>query len=205
VRFAGTEARAAAVLVPQVVVRVPVSIAPTAMPPVPPPEVAGGGERTIRNRSSAWRSAATAGLVGALLSILPFGFLLAFPLAGFLSVLFYRRRTWGVELSPSAGLRLGLRTGMLAFAMFLVLGGLMIVASHSEGQIQQTMIDAVHGQQARSPDPHDRQMLDYLLTPNGLALLIIACLIFIGIAVVLLAGLGGAVSASLLRRKPPEN
>jgi MFS family permease len=144
-------------------------------------------------------------LVGALLSILPLGFLLAFPLAGFLSVLFYRRRTWGIELSPSAGLRLGLGTGMLGFAMFLVLAALMTVASHSEGKIRQTMIDALHDQQARTPDPHARQMVDYLLTPNGLAVMIIASLIFVGVAAVLLAGLGGAVSASLLRRKGPEN
>ena len=190
---------------PQVAASVPASIEPTTMSPVSPPAVAGSGERTIRNRSSAWRSAATAGLVGALLSILPFGFLLAFPLAGFLSVLFYRRRTWGVELSPSAGFSLGLGTGMLGFAILIVLTALETVASHTGGEIRQTMIDAVHRQQARTPDPQARQILDYFLTPNGLAVMITVGLIFMCIAFVLLAGLGGAVSALLLRRKGPEN
>jgi MFS family permease len=170
-----------------------------------PAEAPGRGESTIRNKSSAWRSAATAGLVGALLSILPLGFLLAFPLAGFLSVLFYRRRTWGVELSPRAGLRLGLRTGILCFAIFVVLQAVNTVASHRGGEIQKSLIDAVHRQQAQTPDPQLRQMLDYFLTPNGLAVVIIVTLIFLGIAFVLLAGLGGAVSASLLRRKGSEN
>lgn len=189
---------------PQVSTRVPFSMEPTATSSHPE-EVPGRSEPTIRNRSSAWRSAATAGLVGALLSILPFGFLLAFPLAGFLSVLFYRRRTWGVELSPSAGLRLGLLTGVLGFAMFTLLAALDFAVSPAGGEIRQTMIDAVHRQQARTPDPQARQMLDYFLTPNGLAVMIIASLIIMGIGFVLLAGLGGAFSASLLRRKGPEN
>lgn len=143
--------------------------------------------------------------MGALLSILPFGFLLAFPLAGFLSVLFYRRRTWGVELSPSAGFRLGLLTGMLGFALFIMLAALDTVVSHAGGEIRQTMVDAVHRQQARTPDPQARQILDYFLTPNGLAVMIIVGLIFMGIVFVLLAGLGGAASASRLRGKGRED
>jgi MFS family permease len=190
--------------VPQPAPRVPTPIEPT--PALPRPgKATGGGDRIFRNRSSAWRSAATAGLVGALLSILPFGFLLAFPLAGFLSVLFYRRRTWGLELSPSGGLRLGLLTGMLGFAMFVVLAALDTVVSHAGNEIRQTIIEAVHRQQARSPDPQARQILDFFLTPNGLTVMIIVGLIFMCIGFVLLAGLGGAASASLLRRKGPEN
>ena len=203
-RFAGAEVPAQTVLVPQVVVRLPAPLEPAAMRPAPA-EAPGRSERTIRNRSSAWRSAATAGLVGALLSMLPLGFLLAFPLAGFLSVLFYRRRTWGQELSPSAGFRLGLGAGMLGFAMFVVLAAAETVVSHEGGEIRQSMIDAVHRQQARSPDPQARQILDFFLTPNGLAVVIIVVLIFTGIIFVLLAGLGGALSASLLRRKGPES
>jgi len=143
--------------------------------------------------------------VGALLSILPLGFLLAFPLAGFLSVLFYRRRTWGVELSPSAGLRLGLLTGMLGCVMFAALTALNFAVSPAGGKIRQAMIEELHRQQARTPDPQARQILDYFLTPNGMAVMIIATLIVLCIGFVLLAGLGGAFSASLLRRKGPDN
>lgn len=143
--------------------------------------------------------------MGALLSILPLGFLLGFPLAGFLSVLFYRRRTWGVELSPSAGLRLGLLTGVLGFAMLAVLGALNFAVSPAGDKIRQTVIDELHRQQARTPDPQARQIIDYFLTPNGMAVMILASLIVLGIGFVLLAGLGGAFSASLLRRKGPEN
>lgn len=190
---------------PQLAPRPPISIEPPTITAPPRSAVPGRGEPTLRNRSSAWRSAATAGLVGALLSILPFGFLLAFPLAGFLSVLFYRRRTWGVELSPSAGFRLGLLTGMLGFALFIMLAALDTVVSHAGGEIRQTMVDAVHRQQARTPDPQARQILDYFLTPNGLAVMIIVGLIFMGIVFVLLAGLGGAASASRLRGKGRED
>ena len=132
--------RAEAVVVPHVAARVPVPIEPATVLPAPA-EAPGRGESIIRNKSSAWRSAATAGLVGALLSMLPLGFLVGFPLAGFLSVLFYRRRTWGDELSPSAGLRLGLWTGMIGSAIFVVLVALQTVASHRGSEIQQGMID----------------------------------------------------------------
>lgn len=198
-RFARTEVRAEAVLVPQLATRVPAApVAPATLAPHPP-EVPARSEASIRNTSSAWRSAATAGLVGVLLSLLPLGVVLGFPLAGFLAVIFYRRRTWGVELSPSAGFRLGLLTG---FAMSVVLGPLV---AFSTGSDRQRLIDGLHQQQARALDPQARQMLDYFLTPNGLATLIIASLIVAGILFVLLSGLGGAVSAWLQRRKRPEN
>jgi uncharacterized membrane protein len=170
------------------------------MPPAGPPH-----ETTFRSKGAAWRSAAAAGVVGALLSLLPFGLVLAFPLAGFLSVLFFRRRTWGIEPSPREGFRLGLLTGALGFGLFVVLAALDTVVSHGGDQIRQAMIDAVHRQQARTPDPQARQLLDYFLTQQGLAVIMIAGLVCMCIAFVLLAGIGGAVSASLLRRKGPEN
>jgi uncharacterized membrane protein len=204
VRFTREEAPLETVLVPQPLAR---AAAPTENVTIPAVTAEGRVDHAtvLRNSSAVWRSAATAGLVGALLSLLPFGFILAFPVAGFLSVLFYRRRTWGAEPSPSSGFRLGLLTGALGFAIFVVVAAIDTVVAHAGPEIRQVMIDAVHKQQVRTPDPQARQILDYFLTPNGLALMIIVGLIFMCIACVLLAGAGGAVSASLLRRKGPEN
>ena len=145
-----------------------------------------------------------AGAVGAVLSILPLGFLLGLPLAGFLSVLFYRRRTWGAEPSPGAGFSLGVLTGVFAFGMFVVLMAIDAIVSHTGDQISRQMIEAVHRAQARSPDPQSRQMMDYFLTPQGMAVLMVLGLIVVCIVFVLLGGIGGAVSAGLLRRKDPD-
>jgi hypothetical protein len=139
------------------------------------------------------------------LSILPLGFLLGFPLAGFLSVLFYRRRTWGLELSPGAGFRLGSLSGALGFALFVMLTAVDTVAAHTGPEMRQAMIEAIHRAQARAPDPQARQMLDYFLTPPGMAMMLIVGMIFTCFVFVLLAGIGGAASASLLRRKGPPS
>jgi hypothetical protein len=46
-------------------------------------------------------------------------------------------------------------------------------------------------------------MLDYFITPQGLAVMMVFGFIFTAIMFVLLAGVGGAISAALLRRKGP--
>jgi len=46
-------------------------------------------------------------------------------------------------------------------------------------------------------------MLDYFTTPHGLMVMMILGFIFTGVMFVLLSGLGGSISAKLLRRKGP--
>jgi hypothetical protein len=67
------------------------------------------------------------------------------------------------------------------------------------------MIQAIRQAQARSADPQVRQMLDYFATPQGLLFLLIFGFVFMCIVFVVLSGLGGAVSAALLRRKGPPS
>lgn len=157
------------------------------------------------DRSSALRSAIAAGAVAALLSLLPLGFILASPLGGFLSVLLYRRRNWVAEPTPSGGFRLGALSGLLGYVIFLILAAAQLALSHGQNELRDAMIDAVHRQQERNPDPQARQMLDYFLTPHGLMLMMALGLIFIGVLFVLLSGAGGAISAALLRRKGPPS
>lgn len=156
------------------------------------------------DKNHALRAAATGGIVAALLSLLPLGLIVGAPAGGFMAVLLYRRRTHSGDPSPQAGFRLGVIAGAMGFVLFIALLAVQIKVSHSENQLRSSMIEAVHRQQARNPDPQSRQMLDYFLTPRGLAIMMIIGTLFGAVAFVLLAGLGGTVSAMLLRRQPPS-
>ena len=135
--------------------------------------------------------------------MLPLGFILGSPLGGFLSVLLYRRRSWSADPSRSAGFRLGALSGLFGFVVFAVLASMQVVLLHKGNEVREAMIEAVRRQQARNPDPQARQMLDYLLTPHGFMIMMIIGLVVIGLLFVLLSGIGGSISATLLRRKEP--
>jgi hypothetical protein len=150
------------------------------------------------------RSALIAGVVAAGLSSIPLrpALVFALPIGGFLAVLLYRRQSPArEEPSLGVGFRLGVLSGLVAFVTFafeaLVLGG--------RSEFEDALLKAVRQAQARSADAQAREAMEYFLTPQGLVWMIILGLVFMAIIFVLLSGLGGAVSAALLRRKaPPE-
>jgi MFS family permease len=147
----------------------------------------------------------TAGAIAALVSLLPLGIVFGSPVGGFLSVLLYRRRSWSMEPSPRMGFRLGALSGIFGYAIFLVLAAAQIALSHAQNEVRDSMIETIHRQQARNPDPQARQMLDYFLTPHGLLVMMIGGLVLMGIVFVLVSGVGGSISAALLRRKGPPS
>jgi hypothetical protein len=150
------------------------------------------------------RSALYAGVVAALLSMIqPASFILAMPLGGFLAVLLHRRRSVGEDPGPPAGFRLGAFAGLFAFGLSVVLTAVATLAFRDQGNIHAIMVQSVQQAQARSADPQARQVFDYFLTPHGMALMMIFGFVFMCILFVLLSGIGGAISASLLRRKGP--
>jgi MFS family permease len=157
------------------------------------------------DKKSALRVALTAGAIAALVSLLPLGIVFGSPVGGFLSVLLYRRRSWIGDPSPRMGFRLGALCGMFGYAIFLVLAAAQIALSHAQNEVRDAMIETIHRQQARNPDPQARQMLDHFLTPHGLLVMMIAGLVLMGIVFVLVSGVGGAISAALLRRKGPSS
>lgn len=117
----------------------------------------------------------------------------------------YRRRNWLAEPPPSVGFRLGALSGLLGYGIFLILAAVQLAVSHGQNELRDAMIDAVHRQQERNPDPQARQMLDYFLTPHGLMLMMVLGLVLMGVLFIALSGAGGAVSAALLRRKDPPS
>jgi hypothetical protein len=152
--------------------------------------------------SHAFPATALAGLIAALVMITPLGaFGIGMLAAGALSVVFYRRRNPAAQITPGMGARLGFVSGMLGFGMFAILTSIEMLVFRSGGQLRAALLQAIQQSSARSADPQVQQMLEYLKSPAGLALMMILGLVVMFIVFLVLSGIGGALGAVLLRRK----
>jgi hypothetical protein len=120
-----------------------------------------------------------------------FGILTA--VAGFLSVVFYRRRTRGSVLAPRAGARLGATSGVMSFLLFSVL-------TIPSGLFRRMMLEMLKEYSARRSDPQLQATFDgwaeMLKTQQGLTVFL-ACLFFVIIAT---SAIGGALGGAFLGR-----
>jgi hypothetical protein len=147
-------------------------------------------------------SAALAGLIAALLMFVPLGaFGIGMIASGVLAVLFYRRRRLAIALTPSAGAKLGALSGIFGFGIFGFFTALEVLVFHSGGQLRTALLEAVQQSAARTSDPQAQQVLEYLKTPPGLTLVMAMGLIVMLVFFLLLSTAGGAITASLLRRR----
>jgi hypothetical protein len=152
--------------------------------------------------SQALPSAALAGLVAALLMFIPLGaFGLGMIAAGVLAVLFYRRRDPSSNLTAGMGARLGALSGTLGFAIFAIFTAMEVLVFHSGGELRSALLQAIQQSAARSSDPQAQQIVEYLKSPPGLALVMGLGLVVMFVVFLAFSTLGGALGAALMRRK----
>jgi hypothetical protein len=157
------------------------------------------------DRQAAVRSALNAGAIASVLCLLPLGFIVAMPMAGYFGVRLYRRRSVAQEPSPGAGFGLGALSGFFGFLILTALKAVNTVAFGAQSELRDAIIEAVRRAQARNPNPQARQMLEYFTSPHGMVVFVILAAVISCVVFVLLSGLGGAISASILRRKGPPS
>jgi len=154
--------------------------------------------RFARSRSAL---AAAAMVLLMLVPVVSKFFVLWMPLCGALPAFLYRRARPGAALTSGAGARMGAMAGLMAFTVLLVVmaGGLAVehyvlhqsdqLVAQVRAQVQQT-IDS-------SSDPQVKQLAGALLSPNGLALILVFSMVFLFAMFLLLCGIGGALGAGL--------
>lgn len=165
-----------------------------------------------RERGTLLRAAFNAAVIAAILSIVRGGFIIGMPLGGFLAVLFYRRRSWRAEPSLADGFRLGVLAGLFASAILgIVVAADASVSNHGaefRQEFQQQLIERSQTMQSRTSDPEQQQAIqqavEYLKTSQGMTAAVIFAVVIMTVIFVALSGLGGMISASLLRRKGPR-
>ena len=142
------------------------------------------------------------GFLAAVLMLVPLGaFGLGMLIAGFLCVVLYRRRNPGVDPTPGSGARLGAATGAVGFTFFGLFTAVEVLVFHSGGELHAALLEAVEKSAARTADPQAQQMLDYLRSPSGLALVMVMGLAVMLVMFLVFSSLGGALGAYLLRHK----
>lgn len=126
-------------------------------------------------------------------------------LGGWLAVTLYLRRTFAREVSYSTGAKLGAVAGLLGFAFFsVIIAGMLAVENftlHQGPRFRELLRSMAEQAAARNPDPEVGRMMQWIQTPEGLALLVITTMVIFFFAYLVLSSLGGVLGVSLRRKR----
>jgi hypothetical protein len=146
------------------------------------------------DRRIAVRAALQAGVLGLLLSVIPF---IGIVLTGALAVYLYRRAS-GSSLAANSGSRLGGAAGAICFAISSVFMTVRIFFFNALQEYQEVMLKVANTLGLKPSDPEVQEMIHRLSTPSGLAVTLLFSLV-VGVA---LAAIGGALASALLHPRP---
>jgi len=113
---------------------------------------------------------------------------------GAIAVVLYRRRTPGASVTPALGSRIGALAGLAGFAIFAALfSGQMLFA----GGTFRAMVEEKLKQQVASSDQATQELMQRMLTPEGMAVMVTLVLVVFFVLFVLLGAAGGALGGFL--------
>jgi len=154
----------------------------------------------------AWKGALLAGLIAAVLSATPLvglGCFLWLLGAGALAVWLYQRRVSSAVITTGMGMRLGALTGAFAYAACALWSAYQL--ARDSQKFRGALMEQMNKQIAASPDPKAqeilRQFMNNLNTPAGLATFFVLIMFFMAIVFIVFSTAGGALGASLFRRR----
>jgi hypothetical protein len=143
---------------------------------------------------------------GGAAAVQPFVFLLMIATGG-LAVTLYTHRVHS-GLNPGKGLRLGLLTGFFGAVMTLAVSLLGLISRNSRDEFRRMVTEALNNSAAASPDPsaHDvaTRLAASISTNGGLIAFLLLIMAFVTAIYLILAGIGGAVGATLFGRTPHQ-
>jgi hypothetical protein len=141
--------------------------------------------------------------IAALLMFVGLTPIVAAIVAGFLAVSFSRRGA-SSSLRAGGGAKLGALSGLFLFGASTILEMLAVVVLHKGADIRAQMMEKFQQAAARYPGPEIKPFLEFVNSPNGFAVMMVASLIFGLVAFILLSSLGGALGAAFLGRRDPK-
>jgi hypothetical protein len=153
------------------------------------------------DRARFLRAAIYAAAIAALLSTIRGGVIIGIPLAGILSVRFFRKGAPELQVPPRLGFRLGALTGLFLFGMLVLVSTVSIAAQGGSDEFRQRMLDIIRHYQAANPDPQAQQIYQYFQTPQGFVVMTLFGMLVTCIIMVVVSGLAGLASAALSQRR----
>ncbi len=132
--------------------------------------------------------------------LLKAGFIVGMAIGGAACVVIYRRRHPLSRISSAMGARLGALAGVFGFAIFAAVQSLLLLASPG-GELRQALHDAIQQAAAQNPDPKVQEMMRSLITPEGMAVMVILAMVLFLIMFVIFGVIGGGLAAALGARE----
>lgn len=178
-----------------------VSIVPTELHP------SGETPRAVLPGKVAWpyglRAAVIGGGIGSILCIvlaplLKAGFIAGMAIGGAACVAIYRRRQPFARITSTMGARLGAVAGIFGFLVFAAVQSLLLFAAPG-AEVRQAIRDQIQQAAAQNPDPKVQEMMHMLLTPEGMAAVVILAMVLFLIMFVIFGVIGGGLAAALGR------
>lgn len=163
------------------------------------------GVESIPSQPSQWSHALISSAMAALIAALAIslGIIAGIGMlsAGFLAVVFYRRRRPGAIVGAAFGSVLGVISGTFAFVFSVGLEVLAAAVLRNNDEVRGKLLDFLKQVSQRTTDPQVLATLDYFKSPNNetsLILFFLFCLLF---AFVIFSGIGGALGGALMGRR----
>jgi len=163
----------------------------------PPPAVPLGVDWTNALPAAGW-----AGALLAIAWLIPYlGYFLWILAGGVVAVAFYKRRVPNATLTPADGARIGAVAGLFGFAGFAGLMAIGLLLLRGSTKFREMLQQSMQQAAASNPDPKAQEILAWMTSPAGLALMVTLVMIIFLIGFIALSSAGGALGAKLYHKK----
>jgi hypothetical protein len=133
---------------------------------------------------------------------------LAMVASGGLAVTVYHRRMPAVPTPASRGFRIGMLAGFFAWVTSAGMNLLLLTRPANRDLLSRQLHEKIAETVSQTPDPAAREMIqkfgESITTPSGLIAFFAIAMIFLGIAFLILGGLGGAIGAAVFGHRPHQ-
>ncbi len=190
------------VVAPQSTVAPPLPEGNHSLPPIPGATAFPSDLAPALRWSAAFRSCLIAAAVTTIIILIaghPLLILLTLPAGGWFAVFLYARRAEHLPLTAGLGARIGAVTGLTAFGLYVILMAIVLVFQRARflEEIKKTMAAAA----AQNPNPQAQQVVEKLMSPEGIAVLVTVSAIFLFFVFLVLCSVGGAIGGSMAKGK----
>ena len=188
------------VVSPQVTTAPSLPTETSAPPPLPGqlPYTATGAPRVVW--SVAFKKCLIAGVVTTLLLTFaghPVLVFLLLPVGGWFGVFLYNRGQRGLPVNGGLGARIGAVTGLIGYAINIAVLAARLILQRT--QVLEEMKRAFQEAASQNTDPQAQQIMQKLMSPEGLAVLVTIGAVFLFFMFLVLCSAGGALGGSLLK------
>lgn len=124
--------------------------------------------------------------------------------AGVVAVAFYKRRAPNAVVTSADGARIGAVTGLFGFAGFAALMAVGLLLLRGSTKFREMLQQSMQQAAASNPDPKAQEILAWMTSPAGLALMVTIVMVIFLIGFIALSSAGGAIGAKIFQKRSDQ-